>query len=168
MLLGLHMENPSQTRSSPMGPVSTIPLFIVRLSILNVITPFKMSWSPKANAIYTITLISISLCFSPSSFQVEHLDHLLVITMHHDHLHCSTLGMYEPYLVYTHLAQRLVVRFHQLAKIKLGTFNFLDARGQALGQAVVWVVVAPWMDVYSGRSSEMKAPFRPIVQSSET
>jgi hypothetical protein len=45
-----------------------ISLFIVRLPILNVITPSMMSWSPKANPIYIFALSSIGFCLfsSPS------------------------------------------------------------------------------------------------------
>ena len=97
------------------------PLFIVWLSILNTLTPSMVSWVPKQKPIWYLCLDQPCFCFSHSSFQVgawsssTHV-HLHLHGLHH---HAPSLGMYQP-CTNQHLWQRLVLRFHQLSKTKLG------------------------------------------------
>jgi hypothetical protein len=79
-----------------------IPLFIVRLPILNVITPFY------GVLITEIKTLAIPLTWSPSGFvflfllfQVEH---LIIISCPPSSPwieSCSTLGLYQPHLIHT-------------------------------------------------------------------
>jgi hypothetical protein len=90
-------------------PFSQIfPLFIVRLSILNVITSFMVSWSPKLKQdtktktlCNTFALISIGLVFSFFFSKLITWSSCHVHLPHHGLESCSTPRLYQPHLIHT-------------------------------------------------------------------
>ena len=103
------------------------PLLIVWLSTLNVITLYSVLITKIKTSNYTFALISIGFCFSLSSFSSRALDHHHMWPSHHfmwstspfECHHTLQLGLHQT-SSYHNSWQRLVHRFHQLSKTKLG------------------------------------------------
>jgi len=96
-------------------------LFIVRLSILNPITPSMVSWLAKQKWPYPYNFaLSPVLFFLFLHFQVGVLDPSFGHLHHHECHHLAPLlGVYQP--ISYHLEQRVsTLRFYQLSKTKLG------------------------------------------------
>ena len=96
------------------------PLSIVRVSILNTLTPSMVSWVSKQKYIWYIWLDHLGFYFSLSSFQVEHL--IIIISCPPPSPWTSPWSITwigPPFLIHT-LRSKVSPRFHQLSKTKLG------------------------------------------------
>ena len=95
-------------------------LFILRLSIWNPLIPSMVSWVAKQNGPINYTFALSPFCFSLSSFSSwSTWSSLLAITIT-DHHQAPSLVVYQP-SSYTPLMTKVsTLRFHQLAKTKLG------------------------------------------------
>ena len=106
-----------------------------------------VSWVQTKNGSYHYTFALSPFLFFPFFLsKCAALDHLLVITIHHDHSLAPPLGMDYP-LLSIHLALGLVHRFHQLSKTKLGLSISLflvidDNLSQRYSMKSFWIHVA--------------------------
>ena len=103
------------------------PLLIVWPSTLNVITLSIVSWSPKQNPYLYLCLdlhgvLFFSFFFSKlSTWSSSHVAIFIISCDHHHHLIATMRHTWMYQRISYHISwQRLVHRFHQLSKTKLG------------------------------------------------
>ena len=101
-----------------------IPLFIVRLSILNTVTPSMVSWVPKQKPSWYLCLDQpyFFLFFSFVFSKLEHLIFKFGLHHHHDHHLAPPLGMGPSFHVYT-LSTRISPKVSSIIQNQTSAFN---------------------------------------------
>jgi hypothetical protein len=125
-------------------------LFIVWLSILNVITPFMMFWSPKLKP------YAISLPWSPSSFVFLFLlfpvGHLIIFHIHlphHELESCLTLGLYQPHLIHI-LSIEVSTKVSSISQNQIRAFSrqAREPRVKNWLSLALWYSLGDWIDIH--------------------